>query len=121
MDEMIKNALIILLNNELIVASWGISNIAINESSFEFVVSGFIYQGKVSVSIKNSNYLITFENGCSVECNINDLVHCLDSKIEKTSDYEKVVLKWIDGQCLHPEGHSPSEHDCSDLTFKTSK
>ena len=52
MNEKIKKTLIILLNDELIVASWGISNITINESYFEFIVSGIIYQGKVSISIK---------------------------------------------------------------------
>ena len=99
MNEKIKKALIILLNDELTVASWGISNITINESSFEFMVSGFIYQGKVSISIKNSNYLITFENGYSEECNIDNLVQYLDSKIEKIPDYDNAVLKWLEGQC----------------------
>lgn len=93
-----KNALITLLNDELTVASWGISNIAIKETSFEFMVSGFIYQGKVSVSIHDSNYLITFDDGYSEECNIGNLVHYLDSKIEKIPDYDDAVLKWLEGQ-----------------------
>ena len=97
MNEKIKNALITLLNDELTVASWGISNITINDSSFEFMVSGFIYKGKVSVSTKNSNYLITLENGYSEECNIDNLVHYLDSKIEKVNDYDNAVLKWLKG------------------------
>ena len=97
MNEIIKNALVTLLNDELIVASWGISNITVNESSFDFMVSGFIYQGKVSVSILNSNYLITFDNGYSEECNIDNLVHYLDSKIEKIPDYDDTVLKWLEG------------------------
>jgi hypothetical protein len=99
MKKIIKNALITLLADELTVASWGISNITIKEDSFEFTVLGFIYQGKVSVSIQNSNYLITFENGYSEECNIDNLVHYLDSKIEKNSDYDKAVLKWLEGKC----------------------
>lgn len=98
MDGKIKNALITLLNDELIVASWGISNITIKESSFEFMVSGFIYQGKVSVSIHSENYLITFDSGYSEECTIGNLVHYLDSKIEKISDYDNAVLKWLEGQ-----------------------
>ena len=92
MNEKIKKALIILLNDELTVASWGISNITINESYFEFMVSGFIYQGKVSISIKNSNYLITFENGYSEECNIDNLVHYLDATLKKIADNDNAVL-----------------------------
>lgn len=99
MNEKIKNALITLLNDELTVASWGISNITINDSSFEFMVSGFIYQGKVSVSTKNSNYLITLDNGYSEECNIDNLVHYLDLIIEKIPAYSDAVLKWIEGKC----------------------
>lgn len=99
MNKKIKNALTALLNDEVTVASWGISNITIKESSFEFMVSGFIYQGKVSVSIQNSNYLITLDDGCSKECDIDNLVHYLDSKIEKTPNYDSAVLKWLEGQC----------------------
>lgn len=99
MNNKIKNALIALLNDEVTVASWGISNITIKESSFEFMVSGFVYQGKVSVSIHNSVYLVTLDNGCSEECDLDNLVQYLDSIIEKTPNYDIAVLKWLEGQC----------------------
>lgn len=100
MNGKIKKALITLLNDGLTVASWGISNITIKERSFEFMVSGFIYQGKVSISIQKSNYLITLGNGNSEECSIDNLVHYLDSKIEKIPDYDIAVLKWLEGNRL---------------------
>ena len=46
----------------------------------------------------SSNYLITFDDGHSEECNIGNLVHYLDSKIEKIPDYDDAVLKWLEGQ-----------------------
>ena len=49
MNKKIKKALVCLLNEEAIVISWGITNLNINDTSFVFEVSGFLFQGKVEV------------------------------------------------------------------------
>jgi len=95
MNEKTKNALISLLNEEVTVASWGITNLAIKDTCFEFCVSGLLYQGKVIVAVQDSDCLVNLENGEMVKCNISNLVQCLDHMIEKTSDYEAKVVEWI--------------------------
>lgn len=95
MDEEIKRALIALLDEEVIVASWGLSDLSIKDSSFEFRVSGFIYQGWVKVAIQGSTYVVSLENGIMRNCTIENLVQCLDYMIEKTPDYEATIIEWI--------------------------
>lgn len=95
MNEKIKMALASLLNEEVIIASWGFSDLTIKDTVFEFRVSGLIYQGKVTVAVQESEYLICFENGNKFKCTIKNLVLCLDSVIEKTSDYDAQIIKWI--------------------------
>lgn len=87
MNEKIKKALITLLNEEVIIASWGIANMTINPTSFEFQVEGFIYQGRVKIDILDDGYRVGFETGTSFDCSDEDLVTILDRHIEKTNDY----------------------------------
>lgn len=87
MNEKIKKALATLLEEEVIVASWGIYNMVFNETSFEFHVEGLIYQGRVVISLYDSNYRIIFDNERFIDCSLDQLVNTLDVNIEKTSDY----------------------------------
>jgi hypothetical protein len=97
MNKNIKKALVYLLNEEVIVTSWGISNINIEDTSIGFEVSGFIYQGKVQVSLYNDDgYKINFDTGESVICSIEELTKTLDSKIERTENYESCLREWMD-------------------------
>lgn len=98
MDDRIKKALTSLLKEEIIVASWGFSDLTIYNESFKFNVSGFLYQGKVVVSLLEKNYLIQLNNGDSFVCSLINLVDMLDSKIEKTQNYDNSVIKWLDCQ-----------------------
>lgn len=95
MCEEIREALISLLNEEIKVVSWGVSNIIINDTSFEFCVSGFIFEGKVMVNLHESDYQVCFDNGDVIECSLNNLVDTLDLKIEKTSEYDTQIKEWL--------------------------
>ena len=52
MNEKIKKALVCLLNEEVIVTSWGVTNLNINDTSFMFEVSGFLFQGKLLMLLR---------------------------------------------------------------------
>lgn len=103
MNEKIRTALISLLNEEVIVASWGFSSLTIKDTSFEFFVSGFIYQGKVTVAVQESGYLISLDNGRVFKCAVNNLVKCLDSIIEKTFEYDAKIIEWIEAYRTTPK------------------
>ena len=96
MNIKIKKALVSLLNEEVMVASWGITNTKITDTSIEFEVSGFIYQGKIQLKPLDDSYNILFDTGESINCSLNDLVKTLDYKIEKTDNYESFLKEWLE-------------------------
>lgn len=95
MNNRIKEALIALLDEEVIVTSWGLYDLNITEKSFTFKVDGFKFHGLISVSLLSSKYLINFDTGESILCNLDKLVETLDSKIEKTEVYDISIEKWL--------------------------
>ncbi len=95
MNENIKKALVCLLDEEVIVASWGITNINVSDTSLDFEVSGFIYKGKVQVKPIDDSYKICFDTGECINCSLDDLAKTLDSKIEKTDSYESLLQEWL--------------------------
>lgn len=97
MDANIKKALIELLKEEVIVASWGLCKITVNDTSVKFEVSGFIYQGIVIIEIRNSKYKISFNDGTIMFCSTNNIVQMLDSKIEKGDEYNNNIKEWLLG------------------------
>lgn len=98
MDEKIKKALVCLLNEEVIVSSWGVTNLNINDMSFMFEVSGFLFQGKVEVIPCESGYSIKLNNAEITKCSLEELVRTLDSKIERVDNYESLLQKWLDSK-----------------------
>ena len=95
MNENIKRALVCLLNEKVIVTSWGINNISIKETSIEFDVCGFLYQGRVKVIPIKSGYRIIVCNDDFFDCSLDELVRTLDSKIEKSDNYEADLQDWL--------------------------
>lgn len=95
MNKKIKIALVCLLNEEAIVISWGITNLNINDTSFVFEVSGFLFQGKVEVIPCESGYSIKLNNAEITKCSLEELVSTLDSKIEKMDNYESQLQEWL--------------------------
>lgn len=96
MNDTIRKAILVLLSEELIVASWGITQILVRESSISFNVTGFLYQGKVTISAIESEYSIRFSNGYAMETSLDKLVSELDRYIERDSHYEERLKRWLD-------------------------
>ena len=95
MNEKIKKALVCLLNEEVIVTSWGITNLNIKDTSFMFEVSGFLFQGKVEMIPCESGYSIKLNNAEIATCSLEELVRTLDSKIERVDNYESLIQEWL--------------------------
>lgn len=90
----IRQALLTLLDQGLIVASWGLSDIKLSESSILFAVNGFKYKGQVVIMEYNNGYTIRMD-GKSFDCNLCDLIKKLDIEIEKTDNYDSLILEDI--------------------------
>ena len=95
-NKILRLALISFLENEVIVASWGISNITINQNSLIFDVNAMKYKGSISVvTTNNSGYIVHIGKETYNNCSLDNLVSFIDSKIEYTPDYFTDLKKWI--------------------------
>lgn len=84
----IKSLLLSLLEDKVVVSSWGISNITISNASLKFDVNGIKYKGTIIIESLNSNdYNIRIDNNSINVNNPSDLIILLDYEIEKTDDY----------------------------------
>lgn len=95
MTENIKSILWDFIENPIIVASWGISEINVKHNSISFAVSAIKYVGKVIiedngtfVSIKLNNSNFSTSNLCIVTSAIDDL-------IENGPNYSRALKKWV--------------------------
>lgn len=95
MNEKIRTVLIMMLKDEVIVASWGISNIRIADSALVFDVCGFLYQGTVTIVATDISYRIQFEDGVQVEVVLANILETLDQYIEKDASYMENISNWL--------------------------
>lgn len=95
MSNSIRQASLTLLNKKIIIASWGLSDICINESCIRFTVDGFKYKGTVVISEYEDGYKIIM-NKHTLFCKLDFLVSNLDEFIEKTTDYENRIEGLLD-------------------------
>ena len=91
----IRQALLTLLNQNIIVASWGLSNICIKESYICFFVEGYKYKGSVVISEFSDGYKVIM-NKHTLFCKLDSLVINLDEFIEKTTNYENRIDGLLD-------------------------
>ena len=80
-----------LLEDEVIVLSWGITNIQISVSCVSFDVNGFKYKGTVSIELDNEGYRIVLKDK-TVNSSLDDIVTVLDNEIEKTGNYISDII-----------------------------
>lgn len=83
------------LEEQIIVASWGISNVIINEESIQFEVCGFLYHGVVLIVIDDhQDYSIKIGSE-TLNCKIDDIVETIDEKVEKGDGYDLTIKHWL--------------------------
>ena len=94
LNKEIKKLLVKLLENEVTVLSWGISNIQISNRILSFEVSGFKYNGAVQITIDNKRYRIIL-NDKNIICSLDDLVPIMDNEIESSENYMSNFLATV--------------------------
>lgn len=95
MKKEIRQLLIRLVLCENQVGSWGITSISILEDSISFDVTGFLYQGRVTITPTTDLYRIQMGNGGEYCANIENVVSTLDSLIEVGDNYYKSLIDWL--------------------------
>lgn len=94
----IRLLLVELLANRRIVESWGISSISIADNSVSFDVSGFQFQGNISLEFVSGRYSIKLNNK-TVSCVVlKDVVKILDILIEVGDMYYNDIVNWVNKQ-----------------------
>ena len=92
----IQTLLLMLLANDEIVGSWGITDIEISFNSISFNVNGFLYVGRVLIFPNDSNlYTIELSTQTFEHIELDRVVQVLDSEIEKSEDYIQELTLWI--------------------------
>lgn len=83
------------LEEQIVVASWGISNVIIDEKSIQFEVCGFLYHGVVSiVTDDHQEYSIKIGSE-TLKCEMEDIVDVIDEKVEKGDGYDLTLKHWL--------------------------
>lgn len=95
MNEEIRQLIIRLVSCDIQVGSWGITSISISEDSISFDVTGFLYQGLVTITATTGLYRIQMGNGGDYCANIENVVSTLDSLIEVGDNYYEIVIDWL--------------------------
>ena len=90
MKELIEN----LLENKIVLQSWGIANIQIQDSSITFDVNGMKYCGPVFISIVRNGYEVRLDSK-SFEVSSGNIISALDNEIEKTNNYLSDLQEWL--------------------------
>lgn len=85
-----------MLGEEVILASWGISNVILNENTMTFTVSGFKYTGPVEIVSQGDNsYQVALGNIVIGTFTCDTIVEALDRAIERTEDYPNTLRGWL--------------------------
>ncbi len=85
----IRPILNVLVNNDIIVMSWGISNFEYDENNVSFNVNGLKYRGNISIkcSFDKLHYRLFAGKHLIKECFLEEIVSILDNEIEKDENY----------------------------------
>lgn len=86
-----------LLQDEVIIASWGITNANIQDNSINFDVCGLKFTGTVIILGNENEEVILLVGHNRIICKIDHLVQTLDYLIERTDNYiEDLKQMFID-------------------------
>ena len=83
-----------LLQNKIIVQSWGITNIRLMERGICFDVCGLKYKGTIVINNRENECLIKIGSR-QIATTIFDIVDILDGEIEVTNNYAGDLKKWL--------------------------
>ncbi len=96
MNSEIRHLLILFLRNKTVVASWGISDIAISDKSIAFSVDAMRYSGHIEISPTSAtDCTICMQGKGTFPCSNNNLIYLLDRLIEHCDNYSTALSYWL--------------------------
>ncbi|MBO4416753.1 MAG: hypothetical protein J5801_01370 [Bacteroidales bacterium] len=99
MYDSIRKIALRLLKEDVIVASWGITNVELFESHISFHVNGLKYSGMVEVKAKDCDEYEILLDGASIgKGHLDSIVNIIDNAVEKTDCYQQRLEEWINNQ-----------------------
>lgn len=94
MNSNIRKLLLELLRQNVIVGSWGMTNVSIKQDTINFDVQGMLYQGAVSISPQKGIYHIELD-GVAVSVPLESVVQKLDVLVESGEGYIHKLQSWL--------------------------
>lgn len=92
----IKNILLLFLEEKVVIASWGMSDIRVQDNSLIFSVKAMVYQGIVKISPISATHCSVYLSGkIKFRCETENLVSKLDKLIESSGNYYSNLLNWL--------------------------
>lgn len=92
----IRRLAMTLLQEEVVIASWGITKVEIEDTNLCFYVNGLKYSGPVNISVLDSgDYEVFFGEESHGVQSLETIVSFLDNTIEMTDSYSKDLECWI--------------------------
>jgi hypothetical protein len=93
----IRQALLVLIEDTETVVAWGISDINITTTQIRFSVNGFRYSGQVIISVNDieNTLKVNLQKDIEFCCPINELVELLDPIIERTDTYIEDLRSYV--------------------------
>ena len=99
MYDSIRKIALRLLQEDVIVASWGITNVRLFESHICFHVNGLKYNGVVEIKAKDCDEYEILLDGASIgKGHLDSIVDIIDNAVEKTDCYQQLLEEWIINQ-----------------------
>ena len=93
----LRSLLITFINESVVVASWGLTDIQIMSYKLVFKVDGLLYKGEIEIEENGSLYHVRMSD-CKLSSSLENIVEILDAKIEKSANYTSDLIDWIINQ-----------------------
>lgn len=95
LSDNMREMLCSILEQSTKVASWGITNIQIENCQLSMDVDAMKYKGPISVNPSNKDCVIVNIGERTIECKFDEVVDLLDTEIEMTEDYQYDLAIWL--------------------------
>lgn len=99
MNDSIRRVALRLLQEDVIITSWGITNVRIFDSHISFQVNGLKYNGLVEIKAIDCNEYEIYLNETNIgHTHLDSVVDTIDNAVEKTDRYHQHLEEWIRNQ-----------------------
>ena len=97
----IRDVLVALLEDNIVVTSWGLSNLTVKDGIIFFSVNGLKYKGEISIKVSDlqSGYDLHIGEKTIKGCKLNLIVKTIDYEVEYSPNYMSQLLSILNVNC----------------------